>query len=352
MPAIRRKMADTNEFWHRWERFTKYGIRVNGKRYTSTQLFQVWALVLIALYILLRIHGSVPGGNAYRGSFEVDKAFWRDRHLIFCISPGRAGSKYLRNALGVAEAVVARHEPEPKMNGHFLKSVILEGKREESFEERAHVKLSAIRDALEGTESDVTYVETSHMFIKTFADVVIDKLPATTKISILNLRRPARDIVWSQLRLGWFSEGHSGKNVWYYNTNDVHPSENKIDYLANSSDPIETLIAYNADIIQRGLEVEREVKKRHKKREWRNVRMYEALLLDISGESAEDGVLKLISMLGLEADSEKLHLLKNMDRNARDVKKDRVKLKETIADVDEKIDYMKRKLPFLRQAMF
>lgn len=339
-------MSDPNEYWHRWERFTKYGLRINGKRYTATQLLQVWALVLIALYILLYIHGTG------RGVFELDEEFWRGRHLIFCVSPGRAGSKYLRNALEVTDGVIARHEPEPKMNGHFLQQVILEGKRQETFEERANLKISAIRDALEGTDPDVAYVETSHMFIKTFADVVIDKLGGVAKISIIFLRRPIRETVWSQLRLGWFSKGHSGKNVWYYDTNDVHESEKQISYVTNSSDPIETLIGYNADVLHRGMDLEREVKKRHRKREWRNIRFFETLLLDISGEAAEDGVLKLLSMLGLRADMRKLRMLKDMDRNARDVKKDRVSLKVTIADVDKHLESMKGKLPLLQQVMF
>lgn len=349
-------MSDPNEYWHRWERFTKYGVKVNGKRYTSTQLLQAWALVLAVLYILLWLSGAVPDvlslGRLGDSSLEVDEEFWRGRHLVFCISPGRAGSKYLRNVLDTAEGVIARHEPEPKMNGVFLEQVILQGKREETFEERANIKLAAIRDALEGTEPDVVYAETSHMFVKTFSDIILDKLGDVAKISIVFLRRPAREMVWSQLRLGWFSKGHSGKNVWYYDPNDVHPSEKQTSYVTNSSNPIDTLIAYNADVLQRGVELEREVKKRRKERRWRNVRTFETLLLDISGDAAEAGVLKLLTRVGLRADKDKLDLLRQQDRNARDAKKDRVLLGVKREEVDERLEVMKNKLPLLRQVMY
>lgn len=348
---------DLNMYWRRWERITRNGFSANGKRYSSTQLLQTWALILGVLYILLYSGGSGLISFNHRtanldSSIELDAEFFRGRHLIFCISPGRSGSKYLRNVLNVAEGIIARHEPEPKMNGDILEKVIVQGRRKETFEERSSLKLRGIREALEGTPSDVAYAETSHMFVKTFADVVLEEIGNLANVSIIFLRRPAKDTVWSQLRLGWFSEGHSGKNHWYYDPNDVHLSEQQLSFSTNSSDPIDTLIGYNADVLQRGLELEREVRKRHKKKEWRHVRVFELLLMDISGSTAEAGVLRLLSNLGLKVDRSKLSLLAKQDTNARDVKKERVQQDRTIEDVTRHLEFMKNELPLLRQVLY
>lgn len=361
MPAVKRSsptaFPDLNMYWRRWERITRNGFSANGNRYSSTQVLQVWALVLGVLYTLLYLSGSGPiivnhGSVNFDSSSELDTGFFRDRHLIFCISPGRAGSKYLRNVLNVAEGIIARHEPEPKMNGHILERVILQGRRRETFQERSSLKLRGIREALEGTPSDVAYAETSHMFVKTFADVVLEEVGNLAKVSIIFLRRPAKRTVWSQLRLGWFSKRHSGKNHWYYDPNDVHPSERQFSYSTNASDPIDTLIGYNADILQRGVALEHEVRKRHKRKEWRHVRVFEVLLMDISGNATEAGVLKLLSNLGLKVDRGKLSLLGKQDTNARDVKKDRVHQDGTIEDVESRLEFIKNKLPILRQVIY
>ncbi|KAI0562752.1 hypothetical protein FGB62_54g11 [Gracilaria domingensis] len=235
------------------------------------------------------------------------------------------------------------------MTGSYLQRVILQGMRKETFEERAKIKLAAIRQAIEATAPNVAYAETSHMFVKTFADVVLHHLADSANISVVILHRPARDSIWSQLRLGWFSPAHSGKNVWYYDINDVHDSERHVSYSTNSSNPIDSLIGYNSDVLQRGLELKRLIENKHREGVWNNVHVIETWLQYVS--DAENGVQHFLSSLGLKTDLHRLAQLKTLDINARDVKKDKFVTKATIDDVDARIQYMLNKLPLPRQAL-
>lgn len=361
MPPGRRSSAsgffDVNTYWRKWERFTRNGINANGKWYSSSQLLQAWALILAVLYLLFFLNSSNfslfgSGRTDVDLPIEVDTEFFRDRHLVFCISPGRAGSGYLRHVLNVAEGIISYHEPEPKMNGVILEKVIIKGQRRETLHERSALKLRAIREALEGTPPDVAYAETSHMFVKTFADVILEEIGNVAKVSIIFLRRPTKDTVWSQLRLGWFSEGHSGKDLWYYNPNDVHPSERHISYSVNASDPIDSLIGYNADVLQRGMDLEHKIRAKHKNKEWRHVRIHEVLLMDISGSQGETGVSKLLSNLGLTVDRAKLGLLSMQDTNARDTKKDRIHRGMSLRNLEIHLEAAKKQHPVLRELLY
>ncbi|PXF49487.1 hypothetical protein BWQ96_00803 [Gracilariopsis chorda] len=234
------------------------------------------------------------------------------------------------------------------MNAEHLQHVILQGRRAETFEQRAQLKLRAMQVALEGTAPNVAYAETSHMFVKTFADVVLERLADCAKISIVFLRRPARDTIWSQLRLGWFSAGHSGKNVWYYDINDVHVNERQVSYSTNSSDAVDSLIGYNADVLQRGIELERLIQRKHRQGDWKNVQVIDMWLKDVSDA---ENVEAFLPKLGLKADLKRLAQLKSMDTNARELKKDRFSSAVTIEQVDARIAYMLNKLPLPRQAL-
>lgn len=361
MPVAKRTKGGRSSSWHgvwrKWDQLTRNGIIVNGNRYSLTRLLQAWALVLAFLYLLLfwtsQRTSKFPRGTIISEHVRLTNyEFFHRRHLIFCVSPGRSGSSYLKKVLDVTEGIIARHEPEPKMNGHFLEDVILEGKRNETFQQRSVLKLGSIRDALEGTTPDVAYAETSHMFVKTFADVVLQELGDIAKISIIFLQRPTRDTVWSQLQLGWFSRGHSGKNLWYYNPNDVHISEKQIAFAVNASNPIESLIGYNADVLQRGVHLEQTIKKMHKKRRWRRVQMRELLLMDVSGASVETGTLRLLSSLGLRADKARLSMLGEQDRNSRDAKKDKYHVDGSIDDVENYLTRMKSKHDSLQEVLY
>ncbi|CAN8064851.1 unnamed protein product [Agarophyton chilense] len=355
LPSTTRPSTQTlTKLCQAWQRLVQKGIPCHNRRLSLSRVLAIWALTLLCIHIInLLLRATTPrqGAPPYRtkSSFQADTHFWHHRHLIFCVSPGRSGSKYLRNVLNVAENIISRHEPEPKMTDTHLQRVILQGMRRETFHQRAQLKLAAIRQALEATTPNVAYAETTHMFVKTFADVVLEHLADSANISIVILHRPARDSIWSQLRLGWFSPAHSGKNVWYYDINDVHQTEKQLSYSTNSSNPIDSLIGYNADVLQRAIELNAQIKRRQRQGAWKNVRVIETWLKAVS--ETDDGVKNFLSTLGLKTDLRRLAQLKTLDINARDVKKDKFVTTATIHDVDARIQYMLNKLPLPRQAL-
>jgi hypothetical protein len=264
-----------------------------------------------------------------------------ERRFFFCVSPGRAGSKYLSAVLGAANDVVAHHEPEPKLNGDVLREVMLRGRRAESFKRRALAKTAAIQDMLMDTAPDVAYAETSHMFIKTFADVVLESIaPTAANITIIILHRALEDIVWSQLRLGWFAPNHSGRNVWYYGIHDCHPSEKTFSSSFTRQKPVSSatvqvdrLVEYNLDIAARARALEMFVTQEHRRGHLRNVHIVHVRLEDISGSRGKSKVAALLGTIGLQADPHRLALLHRQDVNARSAKKDKFDTVYAEADV-------------------
>ena len=96
----------------------------------------------------------------------------RNRRLVFTISPGRAGSEYLAKLLDSAENVSAFHEPLPRMNGGILE-LALNRPLNKTYLKRS-IKIMGINRVLSRMGEKSIYVETSHMFIKSFYDVVLD----------------------------------------------------------------------------------------------------------------------------------------------------------------------------------
>lgn len=334
--------------WRQWERFTVSGVRVNNKRYTAAEALFAWFILLVSLYLLRMFMSSNPQDAvdlANRFALATDPDFWEGRHLIFTVSPGRAGSKHLRDVFNVADDTIARHEPEPKMNDDVLQHVLLEGRRAETVARRAASKLGAIRDELEGTAPHVVYAETSHMFVKTYSDVVLQYLANVANISVVILHRPLRDVVWSQLRLGWFSPKHSGRDIWYYDVADLHESERMVSLSSNFTAAVDKLIAYNADVRQRAVELRRQIRTQQAKGEWKNVQVIDVQLADLSSTS---GVSSFLSRLKLHEDKHRLQLLSEQDSNARTEKKDRVHTDVTLSTVDSRLDHFANKLPMLQ----
>lgn len=354
MPTLKKPHSSSTTlatWWRRWEQFTRHGIRVKTKRYNSAQLLRAWGLILGTLYLIVWLYGWNRSLHSNREQLTLDEEFFRDRHLVFCISGGRSGSKYLSNVLGVGEGVIALHEPEPKMTDEWLREVILKGRRLETFEQRKKVKIEAIREVLEGMDEGVVYAETSHMFVKTFADVILESVGDIAKVTVVFLRRRMKDTIWSQVKLGWFREGHSGRNVWYYDVADAHPSE-RMWKGVNGTEVVDLLVGYNLDVVKRGMELERIVRQKHGEGLWKRVRVEKLLLLDVSGSAAEIGVRHFLRGIGLVASENRLELLRGMDRNDRDVKKDGVKVGVTRKDVETRIDALRQSMPELSALLY
>lgn len=324
---------NTVNIWRQWERFTISGIRINNKRYTATQGLLTWLLLLIGLYVLRLLAKNSSDWDDDDWSNDLSVSFWKDRHLIFCISPGRSGSLHVHNVLDAASETRSFHEPEPKMTGSVFQSVFLKGKREETFETRSALKLGAIRKQLEGTSSNVVYAETSHMFIKTFADIIL-QLGDIANITIISLHRPLNQIVLSQLHLGWFSPNHSGHHEWYYDVSEVHESERVLPLGLKFTTAVDRCIAYNADILQRGEDLRHDVHEMQQAGRWENVHFVDVNITHLSSPS---NVRLFLNTLGLGVDQRRLQLLSNQDDNQRETKKDRVQSVITIEEVAQRI---------------
>lgn len=108
------------------------------------------------------------------------------QRLVFSANAGRSGSEYLAELLGAAPTVAAGHEREPTMTGGWLRRTLYEDPAR-SYEDR-RVKTDIIRSELAEMRPNQTYVDTSHMFVKTFADVVFDDFQHEL-LSVVVLRR-------------------------------------------------------------------------------------------------------------------------------------------------------------------
>ena len=125
-----------------------------------------------------------------------------NRRLVFAASPGRSGTKFLAQVLGSTESTVAFHEGKPNMAGEFLRAVAYRPAAD-SYQERM-VKVQHLRDTLREMPERSTVIDTTHMFVKTFADVVLDEFNHD-RITIMDLRRPLPSLIGSMMDLGWFT---------------------------------------------------------------------------------------------------------------------------------------------------
>ena len=126
--------------------------------------------------------------------------------LIFSLNPGRSGSGYLARILGLAQGVDAGHERHPTMLHDVLRQAKLLGLGW-TYKHRKALKLPSILAVLERGH---VYAETSHGFIKTFWDVVMDAFASDQDLSsqrcrtdIIVLERDLPSIVCSLYRRNW-----------------------------------------------------------------------------------------------------------------------------------------------------
>lgn len=148
-----------------------------------------------------RACGAVVGGPSCR--------------LIFSLNPGRSGSGYLSKILSLADQVSAGHERVPTMFGSVLRQAKRQG-LEATYLQRWQTKVRAIEKHL-NSRPDVAYAETSHGFLKTFWDVVLDRFvfgrsedgtadptgASQCRVDLIWLRRSVRQVVCSLYRRDW-----------------------------------------------------------------------------------------------------------------------------------------------------
>lgn len=328
------------KLWHRTlrKRIDGFILRRPAELLISTTFLAVWGIVLLCL-VMMRMSWTFSDTTIPKAELDAELNIFKGRTFIFCVNPGRAGSKYLQAVLRTAKNVIALHEPRPKMNNETLRSVIVEGKRNKTFLSRSSMKLDAITDVLQGTSEGVHYAETSHMFIKTFADVILEKLGrSNTKLVIIYLHRDVVEVVTSQLHLGWFQDSHSGNQVWYYKLQDVHPSERVIvDSDKFSGDHVDAAIGYNVDILRRQRMLKDHIKKGKRTGKFKNVKEINVYLKDLNPQNEDKSIEKFLKSIGLEPDQERVKLLDQQETNARDFKKSLVQITFSQEQVERRI---------------
>jgi hypothetical protein len=166
----------------------------------------------------------------------------KDRRLIFTISPGRAGSEYLAKLLNTAANIHALHEPRPRMNGRILEMAMSKPPGESYGQRR--IKLLGINRSLSRLDSDTIYAETSHMFIKSFHDVVLDYYK---NAEVIILRRPLHQILKSFIELGVFSNINPVAARWMHKPGSANSAAELLKPL-DEMDQYEKCIAYLLDI--------------------------------------------------------------------------------------------------------
>ena len=128
------------------------------------------------------------------------------RRLLFCINSGRSGSKYLAELLGTAVEVTSFHEAEPTMTGQYVR-MVNEACYPETIGQR-RLKSKAIKTVLRSFPSGHVYCDTTHMFIKTLYDVIMNDF---RNVDVIILRRELSLVLKSFIELQYFSKKNK---VW------------------------------------------------------------------------------------------------------------------------------------------
>lgn len=127
------------------------------------------------------------------------------KRLIFTVTTGRSGTKYLAGLLGLIDGITAHHEPWPEFVEVMREAQSDPGVAREFLRLK---KLEAI-----AAEDDPIYVETSHLFCKGFLEPLIS---LGVVPDLVLLKRPHRQVALSMLRLGTIP----GSSEWYLSPND------------------------------------------------------------------------------------------------------------------------------------
>ena len=143
------------------------------------------------------------------------------RDFTFVVSTGRAGTKTLSVFIEGIRGVTSKHEPVPVMNAEILQDASY-GTGELALKTFMDEKLPAIfRDC--SKDSAKHYVETNHLFIKSFYKPAIEFF--NRKLKVINMVSDAKHVAYSIYQLNEIP-GEPEGNKWYL---DPHGEGNLID---------------------------------------------------------------------------------------------------------------------------
>jgi hypothetical protein len=226
---------------------------------------------------------------------------------IFSVNPGRSGSEYLSALLSTVGGTVAFHEAKPKMHKDVLDSATKEGLNR-TRPQRLD-KITEIRRLLSESGAS-TYVETNHMFAKTFFDIALEELPPEP-VAVVILRRPWAKVMRSFLSLGYFSDHNPVWIDWMRVPQMEGPAQDSI----HPEDQMGAVAEYLLKIEQRAQEIQ----------DWYPDIRY----VDCSLEALQshEGVTDLFDRLGFNEDTHgDLESLVGTPVNERQKKKKRLQL--------------------------
>lgn len=164
------------------------------------------------------------------------------RRVAFVVSSGRAGSGFLAGRFSGHPAVVSAHEPRPRMTGPFLR-MAMERPLEETARWRA-IKIAGVNATLLRHPHAGLYVESSHMFCKSFWDVILGYYRS---VDVVVLRRDPASVLRSFLDLGYFSPRNRSWPHWFH---DAEVPNRLVQAVVPAGTPLQVAraIAYLVDI--------------------------------------------------------------------------------------------------------
>jgi hypothetical protein len=163
---------------------------------------------------------------------------------VFSINSGRSGSNYLARIFSAAVNTIAVHEANPSMAGEDWMNCVQFDGYEASYKKRK-VKVDAI---LSGLPANANYVESNHMFIKTFFDVCVDAFG--DQLAVVFLRRRLAESLKSFCELEYFGRNAESAK-WMCRSDAVTRAIEPIAPF-EEMDLYERIISYLVDIEARG----------------------------------------------------------------------------------------------------
>ncbi len=112
---------------------------------------------------------------------------------IFCISTGRCGTSYLTQLFGALNDCSAHHEHQPLLNNTYMRAYLNGDKK--PVQSAMLLKVEKIT-----TNGSQLYVDTSHIFIKSFGWEIPNYI-REEDLGVIILKRPRKQVVKSTLRV-------------------------------------------------------------------------------------------------------------------------------------------------------
>ncbi|MEX2627093.1 MAG: hypothetical protein WD225_09415 [Ilumatobacteraceae bacterium] len=148
-----------------------------------------------------------------RGSVNTPPRSASRQRLVFAAQPGGCGAKELAVFLAQSSDAFVDHEAHPAFDGPLLRRSVHRGLGA-TYRQR-QLKVEQLRSRLAASPQETVYVDLTHTFIMTMADVVLDAFNHD-QISVLRLERPPAELLRIFLERGWFSSRTQSWPDWFH----------------------------------------------------------------------------------------------------------------------------------------